>query len=165
MSPWTLRSLAAPENASLIEIVSELYRSLQRAREGASSQRAAQYRRYEALARHVAELYVELFRFERELGPSLDGANRRRLLRILELWQGTDVCVTSPEGQPLTDELTEKVDVLGSTIRPDIPVPTIERVDQPIVEVGGFVFKGKVRVALPQPGSPNGDNDGQEHSD
>jgi hypothetical protein len=165
MSPWTRRMLTIPDASPFAEIVSDLYRVVQRARDRAASQRSAQNRRYEALARHVAEMHVELFRLERELGPSLGEADHRRLSRILGLWQDTDVRVTCPEGQQLTDELAEQVEVLSAEVRPGVSLATIERVDQPVVTVGSHVFRGKVRVALPAGNSSRRNGDGQEHSD
>jgi hypothetical protein len=149
MTPWTRRRVTSSPDAPLVDAAGRLYQSLQRTRDKALASKARSDRRYASLAKHVAELYVELFRAKRELERKLDAVDRALLDRVFALHRGTDVEILCAVGEELTEELEEKVEILSALPRKGVATATIERVDQPTIVVGGLVFPGRVRVALP----------------
>lgn len=165
MNTFAERPQTLDDDSSLTEIVADLYAALQNSRDRSTNERTRWQRQYDQLARHVVDLHVGLFRLEREIRPELSEQAFKLLQNVMGLWRDTDVVVSVPLGEPLTDELLELVDVISSEPRSDASVATVERVDQPIVRIGRQTFRGKVRVALPAGNQSERTSDGQDDSD
>ncbi len=73
------------------------------------------------------------------------------------------VKLSMPTGQPVTDEILAQVDIIASEQSPEVTVAMIDRVDKPIIEIDGRIFRGQIRIL--EPAKPGTGQAAEQHID
>jgi hypothetical protein len=156
---------AAPQSETLAALALTLYREVAATAGEAARQRQAARHEVERHTRETGHILGRLaamrFEFARllvRIRPQLAGAAGEDVFRLLDLFargwdvelERTEIEVRDVNGQPMTDELAERIEVLGAVPDPACSEATVRETLSPLVLWAGRVV-GVARVITSVP--------------